>query len=106
MRKMGFAPASLPWNRAAIAAKLLTLGLCTNMRSLYRSLSRILPILSAIVATAAAQWTPMNPVTAVQQQSDGVVFTMHTGTLKLQVCAESVIHVLYSPTASFPDRKD
>ena len=32
-------------------------------------------------ATAAhAQWTPMNPVRKVQQETDGVLFTMGTGT--------------------------
>jgi|CZKR01.1.fsa_nt_gi alpha-D-xyloside xylohydrolase len=55
---------------------------------------------------AHAQWTAMNPVKQVQQQPDGVVFTMGTGTLKVQVCSDSVIHVLYSPTASFPKRVD
>src|ERR1700722_8560878 len=58
-------------------------------------------------ATAAqAQWTAMNPVNKVQQVSDGALFTMGTGTLKLQVCSDSVIHVLYSPTATFPKRAD
>ena len=53
-----------------------------------------------------AQWTPMNPVRNVQQQADGVVLTMGTGTLKIQVCSDSIIRVLYSPTASFPKRTD
>jgi len=57
-------------------------------------------------ATAEAQWTAMNPVQQVQQQADGVLFSMGTGTLKVQVCSASVIHVLYSPTASFPKRPD
>ena len=48
----------------------------------------------------------MNPVKQVQQQPDGALFTMGTGTLKVQVCSDSVIHVLYSPTATFPKRTD
>ena len=48
----------------------------------------------------------MNPVQKTQQQADGVLFSMGTGTLKLQVCSDSIIHVLYSPTASFPKRAD
>lgn len=64
-------------------------------------------LLIACFATGAlAQWTPMNPVRNVQQQTDGVVFSMATGTLKMQVCSDSVIRVLYSPTASFPKRND
>src|ERR1700726_4443556 len=55
---------------------------------------------------ARAQWTAMNPVRQVQQQADGVLFSMGTGTLKVQVCSDSVIHILYSPTASFPKRED
>ena len=53
-----------------------------------------------------AQWTEMNPVKTVQQESDGVLFTMGTGTLKLQICSDSIVHVLYWPGASFPKEKD
>ena len=55
---------------------------------------------------AHAQWTAMNPVKSFQQESDGVTFSMGTGTLKLQVCSDSVIHVLYSPTTTFSKRPD
>jgi alpha-D-xyloside xylohydrolase len=66
--------------------------------------STILPVLLSIVALAAlaqAQWIPLNPVVAVQQQPDGALFTLKTGALRLQVCSDSIVHVLYSPTASF-----
>jgi len=56
--------------------------------------------------SAQAQWTPMNPVRKVQPESDGATFSMATGTLRIQVCSDSVIHVLYSPTATFPKRTD
>src|SRR6516225_3334662 len=55
---------------------------------------------------AEAQWSPMNPVRKFQQETDGVVFSMGTGTLRVQVCSESIIRVLYSPTATFPKRTD
>ena len=61
-------------------------------------------ILLILTPALHAQWVPANPVTAVQQQADGVVFTMQQGTLKLQICNDSIIHVLYSATSSFPDR--
>ena len=48
----------------------------------------------------------MNLVTAVQRQPDGVLLTQKTGMLKVQVCTDSIIHVLYSPTAVFPSRPD
>ncbi|MGH9511167.1 MAG: glycoside hydrolase family 31 protein [Terriglobales bacterium] len=63
-------------------------------------------ILLKLVPVLHAQWTPANPVRGVQQQADGVVFTMQQGTLKLQVCSDSIIHVLYSPTSSFQRRPD
>jgi len=59
-----------------------------------------------LASFAQGQWTPMNPVQKVQQESDGVVFSLGTGTLKLQVCSDSIIHVLYSATAAFPKHVD
>ena len=62
--------------------------------------------LFAMFSTASAQWEPLNPVAAVHQHKDAIVFTMQTGTLKIQVCSDSIIHILYSATASFPERQD
>jgi alpha-D-xyloside xylohydrolase len=77
------------------------------MKTLRNTLVRLLPLALLVLATSAyAQWTPMNPVTAVQQQPDGVLFTMGTGSLKLQVCSDSIIHVLYSQTPSFSEHPD
>jgi alpha-D-xyloside xylohydrolase len=53
-----------------------------------------------------AQWMPMNPVRTLKQEADGIVFSMGTGTLRVQICSESIVHVLYSPTAAFPKRVD
>ena len=60
----------------------------------------------ALFSAANAQWEPMNPVTSVHQEKDAVVFTLQTGTLKVQVCSDSVLHILYSATANFPERED
>ena len=57
---------------------------------------------AAILASAAAppllraQWTPLNPVASVEPQPDGVVVALKTGFLRLQVCSDSIVHVLYS----------
>ncbi len=59
-----------------------------------------------LIPFAFAQWQPHNPVTGVQQQSDGLLLTQQTGTLKIQVCSDSIIHVLYSATASFKESPD
>ncbi len=60
--------------------------------------------LSAI--SACAQWAPRNPVNTFQQQPDGVLFAMKTGTLKVQICSDSIIRVRYSATSSFSNLPD
>jgi len=63
-------------------------------------LSSLLPL------RVQAQWASMNPVASVQQQADGVLFTMQTGTLKVEVCSDSIIRVRYSSSSSFPNLPD
>src|SRR5882757_2466214 len=73
------------------------------MRDRNLFVSAILTVLFVfgILTSAIAQWAPMNPVVAIQPQTDGVTFTMKSGVLRLQVCSDSIVHVLYSPTSSF-----
>jgi alpha-D-xyloside xylohydrolase len=66
----------------------------------------LLVLMFWLISPALAQWAPLNPVTRIQQQSDGVVLTMKSGVLKVQICSDSVVHVLYSLTISFPSRFD
>ena len=47
----------------------------------------------------------MNPVVTVTSRTDGVELGMKVGTLRLQICSDSIIHVLYSPTSSFPPNR-
>jgi alpha-D-xyloside xylohydrolase len=54
------------------------------------------------VSMAHAQWRPLNPVVGARRQAQGVFFTMQTGVLQIEVCNDSIIHVVYSPTSSFP----
>ena len=53
---------------------------------------------------ASAQWNPLNPVKDFQQQSDGILFVLERGTLRLQVCSDSIVRIQYSPTSTFPDQ--
>ncbi len=62
--------------------------------------------ITVLNGVAIAQWRELNPVTAVQKQSDGVLLQMKTGATKLQVCSDSIIRVLYSPTGGFSDKPD
>jgi len=59
----------------------------------------------AILASsvACAQWVPLNPVRSAEKTGDGVIFRMQTGLMKIQVCSDSVIRVMYSAT-DFPNR--
>lgn len=59
-------------------------------------------LLLLIPMGAQAQWVPWNPVRSVQRQADGALLTMATGKLRIQICSPSIVHVVYSPTSSFP----
>ena len=52
---------------------------------------------------AIAQWNPLNAVAGVKQQDDGVLLTMQAGTLRLQICSDSIVRVTYAPGAGVPD---
>jgi alpha-D-xyloside xylohydrolase len=60
-------------------------------------------VLSLFPSIAAAQWSPLNPVTGVEKQSDGVLLHRRVGTLRLQVCTDSILHVVYAPGSTIPD---
>ena len=66
----------------------------------------VLALLTAFTPPAHSQWRPRNPVTNVQRQADGVFFKQKQGFLKVQVCADSIIHIVYSPTASYQPHKN
>ncbi|HZI32583.1 MAG TPA: TIM-barrel domain-containing protein, partial [Candidatus Binatia bacterium] len=46
------------------------------------------------------------PVTGVNKNPDGVTFTMSPGIMKLTVCADRIVRVQYSPTATLPASQD
>jgi alpha-D-xyloside xylohydrolase len=66
----------------------------------------LLAMVVGLVPPCVAQWTPFNPVTDVRKQPDGIEFTLKSGNLKIQVCSDSILRVLYSATNSFPTRFD
>lgn len=59
-----------------------------------------------LVTAAAAQWIPLNPVQSAQQLPDGAEITLQKGFLRLQVCTDSIIHVVYSLAPTVPRRPD
>jgi len=78
--------------------------------ALAHKLSRISWFATLLVLAAgsplAAQWIPLNPVSAVEPQSDGALLVLKTGFLRFQVCSDSMIHVVYSLDRSIPHRAD
>jgi alpha-D-xyloside xylohydrolase len=66
----------------------------------------VFAILAVFTPLAHSQWRPRNPVINVQRQYDGVLFAQKQGFLKVQVCAESIVHIVYSPTASYQPHKN
>ncbi len=56
-----------------------------------------------LAESGAAQWISDNGVVKAEKQSDGVLFTMQHGLLKIQVCTDSIVHVVYSPTEYIPN---
>jgi hypothetical protein len=60
----------------------------------------------AMVRPALAQWTPLNPVVDAQLQPDGALITLKVGYLRLQVCTDSIVRVVYSLEATVPPRAD
>src|SRR5215467_6610852 len=60
-------------------------------------------LIVVLTSPLSAQWAPQNPVISIQQQSNGVTFTMETGTLRIMICSDSIVHVIYS-AASLPAR--
>jgi hypothetical protein len=62
-------------------------------------------ILSTPIATQA-QRNEANPVVTAEKQQDGVFFTMKSGLLKLRVCTDRIVRILYTPTFSFPNCPD
>jgi len=62
----------------------------------------LIAIMAAFLARASAQWQPRNPVISVQREADAIRLGQKTGSLKLQVCTDSIIHVLYEPGTNPP----
>jgi alpha-D-xyloside xylohydrolase len=60
----------------------------------------------ATAPSVIAQWVPQNAVIAVEQQPDGAVLVLQTGFLRFEVCANSIVHVVYSVERDVPKRTD
>jgi alpha-D-xyloside xylohydrolase len=57
----------------------------------------------SLASGVRAQWNPLNGIADVKQQVDGVLLKMQKGTLRLQICSDSIVRVTYAPGDSIPD---
>lgn len=75
------------------------------MRRLIQLMALLFSLLMPL-GIAHSQWLPLNPVKNVGQMPDGAEITLATGYLRLQVCADNIIHVVYSLERRLPRRQD
>jgi len=73
---------------------------------LWTALSLLLFLFLVPACSVNAQWDSLNPVTGVEKQSGGVLFRMQSGVMRVEVCTDSIIRVVYSPTSLFPNRSE
>ena len=71
------------------------------------SIKRVLFFVPALVVgfALASSATPIS-VQSFKKDSDGVTLAMSPGKLKLTVCSDSIVRVMYSPTATLPAGQD
>lgn len=62
----------------------------------------ILCLVTTLVVSARAQWTPPDPVASYERLANGLLLHMRAGTLRLEVCSPAIVHLEYSSTSSFP----
>src|SRR5271157_4238321 len=67
-----------------------------NPFSAFSRVARFLGLFLFTVSPISAQWIPRNPVKSAEAESDGVLLLLETGYLRFQVCADSIVHVVYS----------
>jgi len=76
--------------------------LSSRSRPYVRLVLALLFAISVGVLPLTAQWSPLNPVQSIQKNSDGLTVFLERGALRFQVCADSMVRVLYSPGREFP----
>src|SRR5262249_41232020 len=52
------------------------------------------------------QWNPLNPVRSSQKDASSLTLLLDHGALRLEVCSDSIIRILYSSRSEFPSVAD
>ena len=69
-------------------------------------LTLVAVLLLAFSSVSFAQWREFNSVTGVKEQPYELVLTLRHGSLRLQVCSDSILRVTLSPGGTVPQRSD
>ncbi|HYL63604.1 MAG TPA: glycoside hydrolase family 31 protein [Candidatus Methylomirabilis sp.] len=78
------------------------------MRPLPKALTILLAVVGLFAATPSlhAQWLPLNPVASAEPRADGALLVLQNGFLRLRVCSDSIIRVVYSLERNPPHHPD
>jgi alpha-D-xyloside xylohydrolase len=60
-------------------------------------------VILCLSGAAMAQWQELNPVTGWQKDRAGVQFQMKSGTLRLDVCTDSIVRLRYAAASTIPE---
>ena len=71
-----------------------------NFRNEFVSAWKRCMAVGVIIASVTAFSAASIPVQSFHKDADGVTLTMSPGTMKLTVCSDSIVRVMYSPAAS------
>jgi alpha-D-xyloside xylohydrolase len=65
-------------------------------------------LLFTLLFCSRTGWAQISPgaIVRYEQQSNGVLFHMTHGAIRVEVCTPSIIHIVYSPTGTFPHEAD
>ena len=77
-----------------------------NYLKWFPSQAKWLAIVGIIAAGVTALSAASIPVQSFHKDADGVTLTMSPGKMKLTVCSDGIVRVMYSPTATLPAGQD
>jgi alpha-D-xyloside xylohydrolase len=73
------------------------------MRKTFANLAGCIALILFLSGASIAQWKELNPVTGFQKDKTGVQFQMKSGTLRLDVCTDSIIRLRFAAGSSIPE---
>jgi alpha-D-xyloside xylohydrolase len=78
----------------------------TLLNFCHKNLRAALPVVFSLMLLGVQAMAAKMPVVSWKQDVAGVTFTLNPGTLRLNVCNDRIIRVIYSPEATIPPLQD